>query len=175
MCYTRNVQTKTKERTGRGLTGLVLGGVLLAAGAVAGMARAPKPPPPAPSDAAAVPQAATQMVVRVTGYCNCGTCCGWRRSWFGFGPPVFAQGPLKGRRKQVGVTARGTRARTGTVAADPKVLPFGTRLRIPGYGEGVVEDTGGAVTGHHIDVWFSTHEAARRWGSRRLPVDVLPK
>ena len=70
MCYTRNVQPKTKERTGRGLTGLVLGGVLLAAGAVAGMARAPKPPPPAPSDAAAWPQAATQMVVRVTGYCN---------------------------------------------------------------------------------------------------------
>ena len=60
-------------------------------------------------------------------------------------------------------------------SADPKVLPFGTRLRIPGYGEGVVEDTGGAVTGRHIDVWFSTHEAARRWGSRRLPVDVLPK
>lgn len=162
MCYTRGVQTNTKERARRGLTGLVLVGVMLAAGAVPSVGATP--------DGAA----ATQMVVRVTGYCNCGTCCGWRRSWFGFGPPVFAQGPLKGRRKQVGVTARGTRARTGTVAADPKVLPFGTRLRIPGYGEGVVEDTGGAVTGRHVDVWFPTHEAARRWGSRKLPVEVLP-
>lgn len=168
MCYTRGVQTNTKERARRGLTGLVLGGVMLAAAAAV-------PSVGAPSDRAAVTQATTQMVVRVTGYCNCGTCCGWRRSWFGFGPPVFAQGPLKGRRKQVGVTARGTRARTGTVAADPKVLPFGTRLRIPGYGEGVVEDTGGTVTGRHVDVWFPTHEAARRWGSRRLPVEVLPK
>lgn len=172
MCSTRNVQTKTKERTERGLTGLVLGGVLLAAGAVAGMARAPKPPPPAPSDAAAVPQAATQMVVRVTGYCNCGTCCGWRRSWFGFGPPVFAQGPLKGRRKQVGVTARGTRARTGTVAADPSFFPFGTRLVVPGYGEGIVEDVGGSIQGRHIDVWFPSHEEARKWGTRDLTVDV---
>lgn len=164
MCYTRGVKTKTRERAGRGLTGLVLVGVMLAAaGAAVGAAEAPRP------------GVATQMVMRVTGYCNCGTCCGWRRSWFGFGPPVFAQGPLKGRRKQVGVTARGTRARTGTVAADPKVLPFGTRLRIPGYGEGVVEDTGGAVTGRHVDVWFPSHEAARRWGSRNLPVEVLPK
>lgn len=162
MCYTCGVQTNTKERAKRGLVGLVLVGVMLAS---AGAPSVGAPPGGT---------ATTQMVMRVTGYCNCGTCCGWRRSWFGFGPPVFAQGPLKGRRKQVGVTARGTRARTGTVAADPKVLPFGTRLRIPGYGEGVVEDTGGAVTGRHVDVWFPSHEAARRWGSRNLPVDVLP-
>lgn len=114
----------------------------------------------------------TQMVVRVTGYCNCGTCCGWRRSWFGFGPPVFAQGPLKGRRKQVGVTARGTRAKTGTIAADPSFFPFGTRLRIPGYGEGIVEDVGGSIQGRHIDVWFPSHEEARKWGTRDLTVDV---
>ncbi|MGN0846923.1 MAG: 3D domain-containing protein [Kiritimatiellia bacterium] len=116
---------------------------------------------------------ATQMVVRVTGYCNCGACCGWKRSWFGFGRPVYTSGPLKGKPKKVGVTARGTVARRGTIAADPKVFPFGTRLRVPGYGEGVVEDVGGAVVGRHIDVWFPSHDAARRWGTKRIPVEVL--
>lgn len=116
----------------------------------------------------------TQMVVRVTGYCNCGACCGWRRSWFGLGRPVYSRGPLKGRPKKVGVTARGTQAKTGTIAADPKVFPFGTRLAVPGYGEGVVEDMGGAVVGRHIDVWFPTHGEARRWGTRTLKIDVKP-
>lgn len=153
------------------LAGLALGGAPLAAAADG----AAKRPSAAQSPGGVATQVATQMVVRVTGYCSCGKCCGWRRSWFGLGPPVFASGPLKGRRKQVGVTARGTLARDGTVAADPKVLPFGTRLKIPDYGVGVVEDTGGSVTGRHVDVWFSTHEAARRWGSRTLTVDVLPR
>ena len=112
--------------------------------------------------------------VLVTGYCSCGTCCGWRLSWFGFGPPVYTYGPSKGQRKKVGVTARGTMARHGTVAADPKVFPFGTRLQIPGYGTGVVEDVGGSIKGRHIDVWFPTHETALLWGRRNLKVVPLP-
>ena len=80
---------------------------------------------------------------------------------------------MKGRRKEVGVTARGTVARHGTVAADPKIYPFGTRLSIPGYGTGVVEDVGGAITGRHIDVWFPSHGLARRWGCRNLNVTVI--
>ena len=112
--------------------------------------------------------------VLVTGYCNCGTCCGWRYSWFGLGPPVYTYGPSKGRRKEVGVTARGTTARHGTVAADPRVFPFGTRLQIPGYGTGVVEDVGGSIKGRHIDVWFSSHETALLWGRRNLKVTPLP-
>ena len=111
--------------------------------------------------------------VLVTGYCSCGVCCGWRRSWLGLGPPVYSYGPMKGRRKKVGVTARGTVAKHGTVAADPKVFPFGTRLQIPGYGTGVVEDVGGAINGRHIDVWFPSHEAARLWGRRELKVVPL--
>ena len=148
----------------RGCACACLCGGLLAGGVAA---RAAEAPPAALSGP-------TQMVLRVTGYCSCGACCGWRRSWFGFGPPVYARGPLKGRRKRVGVTARGTQAKAGTVAADVKVLPFGTRLFVPGYGAGVVEDTGGAVKGAHIDVWFPTHEAARAWGVRTLRVDVAP-
>ena len=120
--------------------------------------------PPSPRDPA---------LVLVTGYCNCEQCCGWERSWFGFGQPVYAYGPMKGRPKKIGMTARGTMAREGTVAADPTVFPFGSRLHIPGYGTGVVEDVGGAIKGRHVDVWFPTHEAARQWGRRELAVRKL--
>ena len=112
--------------------------------------------------------------VLVTGYCNCGECCGWEFSWLGFGPPVYTYGAQKGKKKKVGVTARGTEAHLGTVAADPKVFPFGTRLLIPGYGTGVVEDVGGAIKGKHIDVWFSSHQTALNWGRRDLKVVKLP-
>jgi len=112
--------------------------------------------------------------VLVTAYCNCGDCCGWEFSLLGLGPPVYTYGPQKGQRKKVGVTARGTVARLGTVAADPKVYPFGTRLQIPGYGTGIVEDVGGAIKGRHIDVWMPSHETALRWGRRNLKVTPLP-
>ena len=109
-------------------------------------------------------------LVLVTGYCNCQHCCGWERSWFGFGRPVYTYGQMKGKPKSVGRTARGTVAKRGTVAADPKEFPFGTKLDIPGYGTGVVEDVGGAIRGRHIDVWFPTHEEAKLWGRRELAV-----
>jgi 3D (Asp-Asp-Asp) domain-containing protein len=111
--------------------------------------------------------------VLVTGYCNCGKCCGWERSWFGFGEPVYNYGRFKGKPKKVGVTASGKTARHGTVAADPAVFGFGTRLEIPGYGIGVVEDIGGAIKGRHIDIWFPCHAAAKRWGVKKLKVKVL--
>ena len=112
-------------------------------------------------------------LILVTGYCNCEQCCGWERSWFGFGRPVYTYGPMKGRPKKVGRTARGMTARIGTVAADPKAFPFGMRLDIPGYGTGTVEDVGGAIKGRHIDVWFPTHEEARKWGRRELAVKPI--
>ena len=119
------------------------------------------------------PAGPSAPLILVTGYCNCQKCCGWELSWFGFGRPVYAYGSMKGQPKQVGRTARGTLARRGTVAADPKILPFGTRLAIPGYGTGVVEDVGGAIKGRHVDVWFPTHEEARLWGRRELTVEAI--
>ena len=118
-------------------------------------------------------RAVDRAKILVTGYCNCGRCCGWELSWLWFGEPVYNYGPLKGKPKKVGRTARGTMAKKGTVAADTKVFPFGTRLEIPGYGIGVVEDVGGAIKGRHIDVWFPTHEEAVRWGRRELTVKVV--
>jgi len=106
-----------------------------------------------------------------TGYCNCGECCGWRLDESG--RAVYDYGPMRGRPKEVGRTSSGTLARPGTVAADPRMFRAGTRLYVPGYGMGRVEDVGGAIKGAHIDLWFPSHEEARRWGARQLRVQVL--
>lgn len=106
--------------------------------------------------------------VLTTGYCNCGICCSWQLN--DKGEPVVNAGPGKGRPKKVGVTFTGTTAHPGTIAADPKLFPFGTRIYVPGYGPGCVEDIGGAIRGRHLDLWFPTHEEARQWGRRRITV-----
>ena len=112
------------------------------------------------------------MAMEVTGYCNCGLCCNWQREWLGMGRTVVKAGPNKGRPKEVGVTASGTRADHGTVAADTSLLPFGSIVYVPGYGYGRVEDRGGAVTGKHLDLWFPSHEEAMEWGRKRMYVHV---
>lgn len=117
------------------------------------------------------PKPRDPSLVKVTGYCNCGKCCSWKRNWFGLGEPVYDYGPMKGKPKKIGITASGKKAKHGTIAADPKVFPFGTHLAVPGYGVGTVEDIGGAIKARHIDVWFPTHEAARKWGVRWLKVE----
>jgi 3D (Asp-Asp-Asp) domain-containing protein/peptidoglycan hydrolase CwlO-like protein len=55
-----------------------------------------------------------------------------------------------------GKTATGLPVGPGIVAVDPSVIPLGTRMRIPGYGDGVAADVGGGVHGAHIDVWMAS-------------------
>lgn len=110
------------------------------------VASAPSEPPPAPVDsvdtaATPVPTAAPPppksggtMSVYATGYCLKGT------------------------------TATGLPAGPGIVATDPSVIPLGTRMTIPGYGEGVAADTGGSVQGARIDVWFKSCADAGAFG-----------
>lgn len=86
--------------------------------------------------------------------------------------PVYSAGPLKGKRKEVGVTASGTKAKHGTIAADISRYPYGTVMYIEGYGMGRVEDQGGAIKGEHIDLYFSTHREAQEWGRRVKKVRV---
>lgn len=112
---------------------------------------------------------AVERTMTVTAYCPCQQCCGWKRNWYG--RAVYASGPNKGKKKQVGVTASGEKAHYGTVAADPSI-PFGTPLYIPGYGRGVVQDRGGAIKGDHIDVFFKSHKQALEWGRKTLPVQI---
>jgi 3D (Asp-Asp-Asp) domain-containing protein len=71
-----------------------------------------------------------------------------------------------------GTTATGLPVGFGVVAVDPSVIPLGTRLTIPGYGEGVAADTGGAVQGYTIDLWFPTLEVANAWGRRTVSITL---
>jgi 3D (Asp-Asp-Asp) domain-containing protein len=71
-----------------------------------------------------------------------------------------------------GTTATGLPAGWGTVAVDPSVIPLGTRLTIPGYGQGVAADTGSAVAGSTIDLWFPTQQQALAWGRRVVQVTL---
>jgi 3D (Asp-Asp-Asp) domain-containing protein len=71
-----------------------------------------------------------------------------------------------------GHTASGIPVGPGVVAVDPSVIPLGTRLSIPGYGEGIAADTGGAIRGAHIDLWFSTEAEALAWGRRNVTIAV---
>ncbi len=72
--------------------------------------------------------------------------------------------------------ASGLGVRKGTIAADPRVLPFGTRVRLdagPYSGEYVVTDAGTAVKGNKIDVWMPTMGEACRFGRRNVKLTVL--
>lgn len=71
-------------------------------------------------------------------------------------------------------TFRGTYLRRGLVAVDPKVIPLGTHLYIPGYGEGLADDIGGAIQGNRVDLAMETLDEAFEWGVQRLTVYVLP-
>jgi 3D (Asp-Asp-Asp) domain-containing protein/peptidoglycan hydrolase CwlO-like protein len=102
----------------------------------------PSEPPPAPAESVsegtpspapvtAPVRAGGTMSVYATGYCLTGT------------------------------TATGLPVGPGVVAVDPSVIPLGTRMTIPGYGEGVAADTGGAIKGARIDVWIASCAEAR--------------
>ncbi|HEU0303673.1 MAG TPA: 3D domain-containing protein [Gaiellaceae bacterium] len=91
------------------------------------------PPPPQPSPQAPVAQSGKTLTVVATAYTLRGT------------------------------TATGIPAGPGVVAVDPTVIPLGTRMTIPGYGEGVAADTGGAIKGLRIDLWVSSPAEAAQW------------
>lgn len=88
-------------------------------------------------------------VFTVTAYCPCEKCCG-----------AYANG----------YTATGAKATQGvTVAADAAVLPMGTEIELDGHTY-TVQDTGGAIKGNRLDLYFDSHEDALRWGVREKVV-----
>ena len=72
-----------------------------------------------------------------------------------------------------GITATGIPAVRGVVAVDPNVIPLGTRLYIPGYGEAVAADTGGAIVGNRIDLLMTSYTEAINFGRRDITVYIL--
>jgi 3D (Asp-Asp-Asp) domain-containing protein len=71
-----------------------------------------------------------------------------------------------------GRTASGLPVGPGIVAVDPTVIPLGTRMFVPGYGEAVAADTGSAVQGAAIDLWFPSTAAALRWGRQTVVITL---
>jgi 3D (Asp-Asp-Asp) domain-containing protein len=67
-------------------------------------------------------------------------------------------------------TATGIPVGWGVAAVDPRVIPLGTHLTIPGYGEAVAADTGGSIVGGRIDLWFPTCAQAGGWGTRSVTI-----
>ena len=104
------------------------------------------PPLPKPAKIAEEAPAASQQAYVATAYC------------------------LSGR------TASGRPVSKGLIAADPRVLPMGTRVRLdagPYSGEYLVADVGGGVKGRKIDVWVPSGSEARRFGRRSVKLTVL--
>jgi 3D (Asp-Asp-Asp) domain-containing protein len=97
------------------------------------------------------------IMMEVTAYCPCTKCCGPEAQGLtASGKPVSYNDGL-------------------FVAADTSKLPFGTKLSIPGYGDGravEVIDRGGAIKGERLDVFFPTHAEALQWGRQMVAVTV---
>jgi 3D (Asp-Asp-Asp) domain-containing protein len=95
-------------------------------------------------------------------------------------PPPPAPPPKSGQQMTVsstgyclkGTTATGIPVGWGVIAVDPGVIPLGTRMFVPGYGEGVAADTGSAVRGATIDLWFPTCSQALQWGRRSVTITL---
>lgn len=91
---------------------------------------------------------------KTTAYCTCVKCCGiWSQ-----------EHPSRVGTDYVQRTKSGTIPTEGrTVAVDPDVIPFGTVLIIDGH-EYIAEDSGAAVKGNVVDIYFASHEAAVNYG-----------
>jgi 3D (Asp-Asp-Asp) domain-containing protein len=69
-----------------------------------------------------------------------------------------------------GRTATGLPVGWGVAAVDPSVIPLGTHMSVPGYGEAVAADVGGGVSGATVDLWFPTLAQANAWGRRTVTI-----
>jgi cystine transport system substrate-binding protein len=97
------------------------------------------------------------------------------------GGPAPAPAPVTGARVLTvtatgyslqGTTSTGLPVGWGVAAVDPSVIPLGTRMTIPGYGEAVAADTGSAIQGLTVDLWFPTIAQALAWGRRAVTVTL---
>ncbi|MFB6469316.1 ubiquitin-like domain-containing protein [Cytobacillus sp. Hz8] len=76
-----------------------------------------------------------------------------------------------------GKTATGINLRTNPnlkiIAVDPSVIPLGSKVYVDGYGYAVAADTGSAIKGNRIDVFFSSSSDAYRWGRKTVKIKIL--
>ena len=81
--------------------------------------------------------------------------------------------------KDYGITASGRKAQRGVIAVDPRVIPLGTKVyvesvgNLPDYGYAIAGDTGGAIKGNIIDLFYDTQLEAQNWGRRPVRVYII--
>lgn len=91
---------------------------------------------------------------KVTAYCPCRKCSG-------------RLGKL---------TATGAKAKQGrTIAVDPKVIPYGTKIHLKGIGKFTAEDCGAKIKGNKLDIYFDSHKDAEEFGVQTVKVRILKK
>ena len=136
----------------------------------------PAPAPAAPPRARPPPPAPAAPLRSATAPAPSGGPEGARRSMSmvatAYDPGPASTGKSPGH-PAYGITASGMRAGYGVVAVDPRVIPLGTRLYIPGYGNAIAGDTGGAIKGQRIDLGYATYNEAIRFGRQTVTVYVL--
>ena len=73
-----------------------------------------------------------------------------------------------------GYTATGTKAKYGTLAVDPKVIPYGTKVYIKELDKVfIAEDCGGGIKGNKIDIYMNSQSQCRNWGVRTITLQIL--
>ena len=73
------------------------------------------------------------------------------------------------------ITSTGKKPRPyRTLAVDPKIIPYGTRVYIPEFNKVfIAEDCGGAIKGNRIDIYMNNEYECRQWGVRNITIIIL--
>jgi 3D (Asp-Asp-Asp) domain-containing protein len=75
--------------------------------------------------------------------------------------------------KSDGITASGKKVKENETLACPKSFPFGTKVRIEGYGTYICQDRGGAIKGNKVDIYMETKAQAFAFGRRNLTAEIV--
>lgn len=101
-------------------------------------------------------------VYELTAYCSCEICCG-----------EYARNrPIDEHGNPIVYTSIGAIAKAGTtIAVDPRVIPYGSEIQIDGHTY-IAQDTGGAIKGNRIDVYFDSHREALVFGRQKAEIFI---
>ena len=72
------------------------------------------------------------------------------------------------------ITSTGINPKWGTIAVDPSVIPYGTKVYIPQFDKiFIAEDCGSAIKGNKIDIYMNDEEAVKNWGRKRIDIYIV--
>ncbi|MGV3720658.1 MAG: 3D domain-containing protein, partial [Actinomycetota bacterium] len=86
---------------------------------------------------------------------------------------AYDPGPGSCGKHANGKTCNGKRAGYGIIAVDPKQIPLGSKLYVPGYGYGIAADVGSAIKGNRIDLGYNSRAGALAWGKKSVKLTIV--